>query len=86
MICGKTIFKTRVEAIEATSGMRKDDRSWRRTPLAKEIYFCNSCDGWHFTAKATKKKKPVFYKKEVSTEKVQNKNKVLIIHHRMKIK
>ena len=46
MICGKTIYLSQREAIDAIKGMLRDTDD-RSTKQPSRAYWCDLCDGWH---------------------------------------
>ena len=89
MICGKTIYATSRDAIEAIKGMlgNMDGRSKRH---ASRAYFCEDCNGYHLHTE-NKAKKQKSNSQDVNTESVEKKEndrkfKTLIIHEARKFK
>lgn len=92
MICGKVIYLSSREAIEAIKGMLGDaDGRSNRQP--SRAYFCEPCNGWHIhteNKKKGKKGKQKYNKETYSihpNQKLSEKNlKTLIIHDPRKFK
>lgn len=89
MICGKTIYSTSRDAIDAIKGMLGDsDGRSKRQP--SKAYFCDKCDGYHiYTENKSKKQKS--NSESINTESEQKKHndrkfKELIIHEPRKFK
>lgn len=98
MICGKQIYKTNKEAIEAIKGIMKDDRIVKSNRRASRAYFCDECQGWHLHTENKKEKLRrdrlnQRHKQEVKTDLIDSKTKqnnigqnTLIIHDARKFK
>ena len=68
MICGKVIFKTRIEANDAIIAFQKDFRAEAGLNRPSYSYFCDDCNGWHIASKTKPKKRT----KRTQSESVQN--------------
>lgn len=92
MICGKTVYNSQREAIEAIKGMLGDaDGRSNRQP--SRAYFCELCNGYHIHTenfKRGKKGKQRHNKETYSKPEAQKMNdrkfKELIIHDPRKFK
>jgi len=92
MICGKVIYLSSREAIEAIKGMLGDaDGRSNRQP--SRAYFCEPCNGWHIHTENKKKGKKNRQKHNKETDSTHHKLvennkrfKELIIHDPRKFK
>ena len=94
MICGKTIYISKLEASKSIAGLSSDKRKKRTKDKPNQVYFCNDCDGWHVASSSKNKRKHDFkyYNSCVNTDIVipekLGKSKVnrLIIHNNLNFK
>lgn len=92
MICGKTVYKSQREAIEAIKGML-GDADGRSNKQPSRAYWCDPCQGWHVhteNCKNGKNRKQRSNKETDSTHPKMKENnrkfKELIIHDARKFK
>lgn len=57
MICGKTIYPTSREAIEAIKGMMKKHSNVASLTEPSKAYFCDNCQGYHLYSESKNKSK-----------------------------
>lgn len=96
MICGKRIYNSRQEAVQAITGFHHDKRNSRSKIQPNAAYYCQECDGWHLTSGEQKRPKMVAPKSnntEVHSIDKNKKNfekrtghKSLVIHTRLNFK
>lgn len=98
MICGKTIYLTSRDAIEAIKGLMKDNQdrngTFKANRLPSRAYFCEECNGYHLYTE--NKKKALTYNAPNKTKEVDSTDtrvkenndslKTLIIHDIRKFK
>lgn len=91
MICGKTIYATSRDAIEAIKGLMKDNML-KGSKMPSRAYFCDDCQGYHVT---TENKKHHIPKSKVpkeidtthpNTKRNESGHKTLVIHEARKFK
>lgn len=82
MLCGKIIYHTRPDAIEAMRSSHTDQRKWKRT-RKKAVYYCEDCKAWHTTTAKTnlKVKKRRFAEQKAKDEKLFHTRPVITKHH-----
>lgn len=88
MICGKVVYQSRQEAMDAVIGMNTDNRINRSAQQPGKCYFCSNCGGWHlFTEGKSKKHKNNKRRKTAALWKRSPMVfRELTIHNRLKIK
>jgi len=91
MICGKTIYPTLREAIEAIKGMFKKFPDRASLVQPSKAYFCDHCQGYHLYSESKRPKKNKSISEEIDTESKEKKHndkkfKDLIIHEPRKFK
>lgn len=93
MICGKTIYPTLREAIEAIKGLMRDNRDikYKANKLPSRAYLCDECNGYHLYTENKKAKKVKSISEDIDTESKEKKHndkkfKDLIIHEPRKFK
>lgn len=94
MICGKTIYVNRQQAMQAINGIRNNIRIYQQS----KSYFCDACNGWHVTTegkgsgKSTGKTRKEKFKENLRTKPSPDKQVIgrsqapLIIHDIRKFK
>lgn len=98
MICGKVIYPTIRDAVDAIKGLMNDNQdrnaTFRSNKLPSRAYFCDDCQGYHLHTEnkkqVVKKIKAQRTKSEIDSDhskhEIKRERQTLIIHDRLKFK
>lgn len=85
MICGKVRYETRVQAVAAIRGLKKDKGLTRSRRQASAVYYCDECQGFHLYTTGKRRRGPKQPAGKLSNRKPRNFIH-LVIHKKMPIK